>query len=61
MASGDRVRIMEAGGGGFGAAKDRDPERVLKDVLEGYVSVECAREAYGVEIDAAARTARRRA
>ena len=60
MASGDRVRIMEAGGGGFGAAKDRDPERVLKDVLEGYVSVECAREAYGVEIDAAARTVRRR-
>ena len=60
MAPGDRVRIKEAGGGGFGAVDERDPERVLEDVLEGYVSVECARDDYGVEVDVAARTARRR-
>jgi N-methylhydantoinase B len=60
MAPGDRVRIKEAGGGGFGAVGERDPERVLADVLEGYVSVECARDAYGVEVDVTARTARRR-
>jgi N-methylhydantoinase B len=29
----------------------RDPERVLEDVREGYVSLEQAREAYGVAID----------
>ena len=59
MAPGDRVRIMEAGGGGFGAAQERDPDRVLEDVLEGYVSIESARDNYGVEVDVAARTARR--
>ena len=29
-----------------------DPERVLEDVREGYVSIEQAREQYGVAIDA---------
>jgi len=60
MAPGDQLRLMEAGGGGFGAVGERDPQRVLEDVLDGYVSVECARDAYGVDVDIAARTARRR-
>jgi len=59
MAPGDRVRVVEAGGGGFGAASEREPERVLNDVLEGYVSVESARVDYGVEVDVNTRTARR--
>jgi hypothetical protein len=29
----------------------REPERVLEDVLDGYVSVEGARRHYGVVID----------
>lgn len=44
-----------AGGGGFGDPLERDPEAVLEDVIDGYVSLERARIDYGVvvrEIDA---------
>lgn len=40
------------GGGGLGDPKARDPEAVRSDVEEGLVSVEQAREVYGVAIDA---------
>jgi N-methylhydantoinase B len=33
------------------ARRRRDPERVLEDVREGYVSIERAREEYGVVLD----------
>ena len=36
------------GGGGLGDPRERDPELVRQDVLEGLVSVEQARDAYGV-------------
>jgi N-methylhydantoinase B len=36
------------GGAGFGKALERDPERVLEDVLDEYVSPAAARERYGV-------------
>ncbi len=36
------------GGGGWGSALERDPQAVLEDVLDGYVSVEGARRDYGV-------------
>ena len=39
------------GGGGYGPAWERDPERVLRDVREGKVSLSRARECYGVAID----------
>jgi N-methylhydantoinase B len=48
---GDTVTIDAAGGGGHGNPLDRDPEMVEKDVLEGYVSLEKAKENYGVVID----------
>jgi N-methylhydantoinase B len=48
---GDAVTIDAAGGGGCGKPLDRDPEMVEKDVLEGYVSLEKAREDYGVVIN----------
>jgi N-methylhydantoinase B len=38
------------GGGGYGDPYDRDPSLVLRDVVDGYVSAEAAREAYGVAI-----------
>lgn len=38
------------GGGGYGEPKSRDPERVRHDVTEGWVSIERAREVYGVAI-----------
>ncbi len=48
---GDVVTIDAAGGGGYGNPLDREPERVERDVVEGYVSLEKAREDYGVVID----------
>ena len=36
------------GGAGFGSPLRRDPEAVLEDVLDEYVSIEAAREHYGV-------------
>jgi N-methylhydantoinase B len=66
LATGDVETVRTAGGGGFGAPWERDPERVRRDVVEGYVTPESARERYGVvlekgtlEIDASA-TGRRR-
>lgn len=41
-------RHMMAGGGGYGDAFEREPERVLEDVRDGRVSVEAARRDYGV-------------
>ena len=53
------VSYRTCGGGGYGAPEERDPERVLRDVLEEKVSVERARDLYrvavsGRELDVAA-------
>ena len=48
---GDIVRVESCGGGGYGPSAERDPELVLRDVHEGKVSVERAREVYRVAID----------
>ncbi len=51
LAAGDSFRHVSAGGGGFGPAKLRDVDAVLRDVLEGKVSVRAAEEEYGVSVD----------
>lgn len=48
---GDLVTIDTAGGGGYGDPLEREPERVEKDVIEGYVTPGRARQDYGVSID----------
>jgi len=48
--------VATAGGGGWGSPLDRDPDRVLTDVLDEYVSIESARDDYGVVIDPASKT-----
>ncbi|MDO8631782.1 MAG: hydantoinase B/oxoprolinase family protein [Phycisphaerales bacterium] len=48
---GDTVSFQTPGGGGYGPADQREPERVLKDARDGKVSVERARDIYRVEID----------
>jgi N-methylhydantoinase B len=50
---GDEAELLTPGGGGFGNPLERDLERVAADVLDGYVSVEQARQAYGVVVDPA--------
>jgi N-methylhydantoinase B len=55
LQAGDTVSYRTCGGGGYGPPRERDPERVLRDVREGKVSVQRAREVYGVVVgDAAA-------
>ncbi|MFJ8917330.1 hydantoinase B/oxoprolinase family protein [Amycolatopsis sp. NPDC102389] len=46
----DVVNVFLPGGGGYGDPHERDPEAVLADVVDGYVSVGAARELYGVEV-----------
>ena len=48
---GDRIIFFNPGGGGYGNPLERDPELVESDVIDGYVSLEKAREDYGVVID----------
>lgn len=50
LVRGDILRIETGGGGGRGHPFDRSPALVLRDVLEGYVSVEAASRRYGVVI-----------
>ena len=45
---GEWVRGVDAGGGGYGDPLERDPKRVLKDVLEKWETPERALEVYGV-------------
>src|SRR5207247_11454537 len=42
-----------SGGGGYGDPLEREPERVRADVLAGFVSVERARDVYGVVFSSA--------
>lgn len=66
LRAGDRVHIHTGGGGGFGQPFERDEEKVLQDVRNGYVSAAAAERVYRVvirsgEIDAAATRALRAA
>jgi N-methylhydantoinase B len=51
IAAGDLVSLETAGGGGWGPPAERDPTLVRRDVLDGKVSVEAAREVYGLAVD----------
>ncbi len=48
--AGDRLIVRMPGGGGLGDPAARDPQDVLDDVLDGYVSIESARDVYRVVI-----------
>jgi N-methylhydantoinase B len=50
LRQGDVFRLDTPGGGGFGDPFEREPERVLADVREGYVSREAAEKDYGVVV-----------
>ncbi len=53
---GQRVILELPGGGGFGPPLERDPEQVLRDLQQGYVSIDAAEAEYGVAIDRASMT-----
>ncbi len=63
--AGDQLIFSTAGAGGLGDPLEREPERIVEDVRSGLVSVEAAKEDYGLVVsprgeidDAATETAR---
>jgi N-methylhydantoinase B len=50
MATGDALVYRFGGGGGWGTPFARDPAAVLDDVWDEYVSIDAAREEYGVVV-----------
>jgi N-methylhydantoinase B/oxoprolinase/acetone carboxylase alpha subunit len=52
IAVGDRLIVSMPGGGGYGDPHKRPAEKVADDVARGLVSVEAAREHYGVTVSA---------
>jgi N-methylhydantoinase B len=50
LKGGDVYTVYSSGGGGCGDPKERDPLRILDDVINGYISITAAREFYGVVI-----------
>ena len=50
---GDVVSYFSPSGGGYGNPLERMPEKVLDDVLDGFIDVEHARDAYGVVLHSA--------
>jgi N-methylhydantoinase B len=49
---GERVVVQPAGSGGYGDPLERERERVLADVADGYISSEAARRIYRIETEA---------
>ncbi|AGB14755.1 N-methylhydantoinase B/acetone carboxylase, alpha subunit [Halovivax ruber XH-70] len=48
--AGDVVSIRTPGGGGYGDPADRDPAALRRDLADGLLSVEDARQAYGADL-----------
>ena len=48
---GTRIALRTAGGGGFGDPLERDPQKVQNDVEEDLISVDRAKDEYGVVIN----------
>lgn len=47
LGQGDRLDLLEAGGGGYGDPAKRRPDRIAEDIRLGYVSTDAARDQYG--------------
>jgi len=50
LAAGRSIHLNTPGGGGYGDPFARDPERVRRDVIAGYVTPEAAERDYGVVV-----------
>jgi N-methylhydantoinase B/oxoprolinase/acetone carboxylase alpha subunit len=44
---GDQVKLVMPGGGGYGSAADRDPASIERDIANGFISLERAKQDYG--------------
>ena len=45
------MKMSSPGGGGYGNPLKRDPEKIRRDVKDGVVSNDAAKEIYGLVID----------
>jgi N-methylhydantoinase B len=45
-----KVQLNTPGGGGYGSPSQRDPQAVLSDVVNGYITIESAERDYGVKV-----------
>jgi N-methylhydantoinase B len=45
---GEWIRGVDCGGGGYGNPLERDPKRVLRDVIERWETLDRAHDIYGV-------------
>ncbi len=52
LRAGDVLRCSTGGGGGYGPAAERDPQRVRDDVLDGHLTPAGARDQYGLDTTA---------
>ncbi|WP_284176737.1 hydantoinase B/oxoprolinase family protein [Rhabdaerophilum sp. SD176] len=52
IAPGQEIRLQSPGGGGWGPPMARDPVAVARDVRQGLIGANVAREVYGVALDA---------
>jgi len=55
VSAGSQFIVETSGGGGVGAANERDLEAVMIDVVEGKVTLDAARTVYGVVFDESGR------
>jgi N-methylhydantoinase B len=53
LKDGERIVSVTAGGGGYGPPEEREPARVQRDVVEGWISEERARNVYRVALNEA--------
>jgi N-methylhydantoinase B/oxoprolinase/acetone carboxylase alpha subunit len=51
LKKGDKIFYASSGGGGFGDPLERDTHLVLEDVMDEWLTVEAARDYYGVVVD----------
>jgi N-methylhydantoinase B len=52
LREGDSIDFISNGGGGYGEPLEREVDRVLSEVVDGFLSVDAARDVYGVVIEA---------
>jgi N-methylhydantoinase B len=48
--AGQIVRVVTTGGGGWGDPLEREPDLVLRDIIDGKISLAAARDDYGVVV-----------
>jgi len=51
LETGDSIEILATGGGGWGDPLLREPERVMEDFLDEYITLDEAHQSYGVIIE----------